>query len=331
MKRDLLTVLSCPNCLCELALKADSEHDGEIETGILTCIKCAKTFPVVRHVPRFVSKDNYSSSFGLQWNQFRKTQLDSYSGHPISRKRFFEFTGWDAAELKGKLVLDVGCGAGRFAEIALSCGAHVVAVDYSSAVDACWENHRDKPGFQIVQADIYHLPFRPEQFDFVYCLGVLQHTPDVKASFMALNQQVRPGGRLAVDVYPKLLRNIFWSKYWIRPLTKRISSTKLFSIVRLMVMILFPISSIIIRIPLIGNKLKYGIPIVNYTGVLPLSPEQQKEWSLLDTYDMLSPAHDHPQSASTLNQWLQEAGLQNRAVFRTGFFVGRGEKPLRLR
>ena len=77
--------------------------------------------------------ESYAESFGFQWNRFRQTQLDSHSGHSVSRERFLTATGWEPESLAGKTVLDAGCGAGRFAEIALSCGATVFAVDYSRA------------------------------------------------------------------------------------------------------------------------------------------------------------------------------------------------------
>jgi len=52
--------------------------------------------------------------------------------------------------MKGKWVLDAGCGSGRFAEIALATGANVVALDYSSAIDACWNNLKENPNLYIV-------------------------------------------------------------------------------------------------------------------------------------------------------------------------------------
>ncbi len=106
----------------------------------------------------------------MQWNTFSKTQLDSHSGHPISANRFWEATGWKPSDLAGQRVLDVGCGAGRFAEVALEAGAEVVALDYSNAVDACYENLGRSERLLVVQGDVYSLPFRKGDFAFVYSL-----------------------------------------------------------------------------------------------------------------------------------------------------------------
>jgi SAM-dependent methyltransferase len=310
-------------------LCGEAEQQGEIASGKLVCDRSQHSFPIERSIPRFVPRDNYAVSFGLQWNRFRKTQLDSHSGQPISRDRFFAFTGWTPDQLAGKQVLDIGCGAGRFAEIALSCGAQVVALDYSSAVDACWANHQDKRNLLgILQADIYHLPLLPAQFDFVYCLGVLQHTPDVRAAFMALPPQLNTAGQLAVDLYPKQWRNYLWPRYWIRPITTRIRPERLFRVVQFMVTYLLPLSVVLGRTPVVGRKLRHLIPLANYDGILPLNSEQLREWAALDTFDMLAPAHDHPQTSSTLLRWFHEAGLHSVRVFRQGFLVGRGSRGI---
>lgn len=298
---------------------------GRVDEGELRCTGCAAGYPVRGQVPRFVPEENYAGSFGFQWNRFRSTQLDSSTGTTISRDRFMKSTGWSPDELRGKRVLDVGCGAGRFAEVALDCGAEVVALDYSSAVDACRANHASRDSLDVVQGDVYHLPFAPGSFDFVYCLGVLQHTPDVKAAFMALPAQVRPGGRLAVDVYVRQLRNVFSGKYWVRPITRHVPRERLMKWVEgVMVPVLLPVSVAVGRIPRLGRKLRAVIPVSNYDGVLPLTREQLREWAVLDTFDMLSPAHDHPQDAPTLRRWFAEAGMRDVEVFRPGHLVGRG-------
>lgn len=316
-----LDVLCCPHC------RADVRQEGRV----LQCTGCHLEYPVTNGVARFVASDNYATSFGLQWNLFRKTQLDSFSGLTISRDRFERQAGWARDALRNALVLDVGCGAGRFTEIALEAGARVVAMDYSAAVDACRKNHEGHPNLMVVQADIYSMPFKAEAFDRVYCFGVLQHTPDVRRAFLALPLVVRNGGHVAVDVYPRLWMNVLWPKYWLRVATTRMRQDRLFAGVRAAVRWFWPLSVAVGRLPLVGRKLRYLIPIVNYEGVYPLSDLQLKEWAVLDTFDMLAPTYDQPQSADTLERWMVEGGLTDVEVFRAGFLVGRGrKKPLEV-
>lgn len=326
MKPELARWLRCPVTGQPLELTVEAATDSEVEAGTLSTRDGTHRYPVAGGIPRFVPAANYAANFGFQWAQFRQTQLDSHSGVPISRNRFYSFSGWQPSELLGKRVLDVGCGAGRFTEIALDAGAEVVALDYSAAVDACRANHRDRPNLNVVQGDIYSLPFAPQAFDYVYCFGVLQHTPDVRRAFDSLPAQLRRGGKLAVDVYPRMWQNLFWSKYWVRPLTRRMDGQKLFQLVQRFTPPMLRLSKAIARIPVIGPKARYLIPVVNYAGVYPFSDAQILEWGVLDTYDMLSPAFDQPQTEATLRRWLQESGLSEVSVERLGFIVGRGTK-----
>ena len=58
------------------------------------------------------------------------------------------------------------------------------------------------PQVSLVQADLLKLPFEAASFDLIYSLGVLDHTPDPRASFLALAGLLKPGGRIVVWVYP---------------------------------------------------------------------------------------------------------------------------------
>ena len=325
MHRTLLDILCCPECAGELALRDARESGDRVESGTLECASCRRSYEIRGFVPRFVPPDNYAANFGFQWNRFGRTQLDSHSGVPISRDRLLLSMGVAPEELRGKLVLDVGCGSGRFAEAALGTGARVVALDYSSAVDACQANLGSNAAIDVVQGDVYKLPFRPGTFDHVYCLGVLQHTPDVKASFMALTRQVRAGGRLTVDVYAKLALNVLWPKYWLHWLTRRIPPRRLFSIVERAVPWLLPISDAVARVPVVGKKLRYAVPVMNHRPNYPqLSDRQLREWAVLDTFDMFGPTYDQPQSVATIESWFREAGMRDVEVFRHGAVIGRG-------
>ena len=195
MKRRLLDLLGCPQCRRALDLSVTREEGEEIEEGELSCPGCQRKFPIVAAIPRFVEKQNYADSFGLQWNKYARLQLDSQNGTAFSRERFYSITEWSPESLRGAVVLDGGCGAGRFAEIALAAGAEVVALDLSSAVDACRKNLQAHPNLHCVQGSLFELPFRDRAFDSVYSIGVIQHTPDPHRAVACLCEKVAPGGR----------------------------------------------------------------------------------------------------------------------------------------
>jgi SAM-dependent methyltransferase len=320
VRKEHLAYLACPACQGELIV-ADvrAEHEGRIEEGSLLCPACGKDYPIVRHVPRFVPAENYASGFGLQWTIHAKTQYDSYTGANISERRFFAETGWPR-DLKGHVMLEAGSGAGRFTEQATKTGAMVVSLDYSYAVDANYQSNGDKDNVLIVQGDIYHMPFRHDFFDNVVCIGVLQHTPDVKAAFMSLVRFLKPGGSLVVDLYPKgsglkgRLKDMLRTKYWVRPLTKRVPPERLYHWCERYVKTMWPLAKRINRVPRIGRYLNWALLIADYRGRLPLSEAQLLEWATLDTFDMLAPAYDNPQTVETVQQWFDEAGMVNVQV-----------------
>ncbi len=324
MKIELLESLRCPQTGQRLTLEPPASGVDEIENGWLVSLDGQNRYPILNSIPRFVPAENYADNFGMQWNHFRQTQLDSYSGHPISTDRFWAATGWLAEDLKGKWVLDVGCGAGRFAEVALSAGAKVLALDYSSAVDACYANLKHHPNLHVVQGDIYALPFPKEFFPFVYSLGVLQHTPDVAKAFANLPPMVAAGGLLCVDFYQKSWKSMLLPKYWLRPITKRIPKARLFAILDSSVPKLLALSRLLSRVPMLGGGLKRLVPVANYYAILPLSEKQHLEWSLLDTFDWFSPEFDNPQTPETVTRWLEDAGLEQVEVQKSGHLVGRG-------
>lgn len=327
MKIELLELLRCPKTGQELRVEGKIYDTQEIREGVLISTDGLKRYPIYNGIPRFVPETNYADNFGMQWNHFRQTQLDSYSGHPISAERFWLATGWKPEQLKDQWVLDVGCGAGRFAEVALLAGAKVVALDYSSAVDACYQNLKFHPKLFVVQGDIYSLPFASESFPFVYCLGVLQHTPDVAKAFAALPPMLQLGGSLSADFYWKRFRTMLHSKYLLRPITKRMDQLLLFRTLQKTTPSLLAISQALGRIPFIGRILKRIVPVADYTGRYHLSAQQLREWALLDTFDMLAPAYDNPQTAVTIRQWFERAGLKDVEIGHWGHLTGRGVKP----
>jgi len=225
----------------------------------------------------------------------------------------------------------VGSGAGRFTEIALQTGATVLSVDASQAVDANWNNNGHHAKLILCQASLYELPFPEDYFEKVFCFGVLQHTPDVALAFKRIAQFARPGGELVVDVYNKnYWRNYHTPRYLIRPITKRIPHDRLYRLVSCWVPRLLPISTWLRRhIPFIGWQVSALLPIANYEGVLPTeSIEIIEQYSILDTFDDVSPKYISPQRPDTVRQWFLDAGYEDIEFDNSTVFYMRGKRKL---
>src|SRR6266545_5872497 len=133
-------------------------HAANIVTRLsMADVTFTREAPIRNGIRRYVDTVDYADSFGEQWQRYRRVQLDSETRKSLSRDRLFRGTGWTPEELAGELVLEAGCGAGRFTEVLLGAGARVVAVDATTAVDACRETCGDHPRLALVQADLFDL------------------------------------------------------------------------------------------------------------------------------------------------------------------------------
>lgn len=304
-----LALLCCPVCRQDLSIaEATRRKNGRLERGTLACAGCERTFPVVRYVPRFVSAENYADNFGLEWSRHARTQYDSESGVRFSERRFFEETGWPR-RMEGDLVLEAGSGSGRFTEQALRTGATVVSFDLSCAVDANYSANGGSSNVLLMQADIFQIPCRPATFDRIYCFGVLQHTPDPRMAFRSLPPLLKPGGMIVADVYKKtFVKHVLGTKYWVRPFTRNMPPDKLYKNIQRYVDFMWPVASVLRHVPKVGTPLNWRLLIGDYTNE-GVPAAKLKEWAYLDTFDMLSPKYDYPQTLQAFRSWFEESQL----------------------
>lgn len=297
MKKALLSMIRCPACRGALSLTSQAA-EGEILEGTLAC-SCGRAYPIRQGVPRFVSQDAYAGSFGLQWTRFSRVQLDSANGTDESRRTFYEKTGWTAEMLRGRRVLDLGCGMGRFMEVAADAGAEVIGVDLSRAVEAAWRNLGHRENVHVVQADVFGLPFEDQSFDFVFSIGVLHHTPDTQDAFMQLPRLLRAGGRISIWIYSREIKHrvLFAFSNLYRKATWRMEPESLLSICR-------------VAAPLYHL---HRVPVVGWVTriLVPTSMHPDAQWRVVDTFDWYAPRYQWKHTYDEASSWFEAAGLRN--------------------
>jgi len=292
MRLDLSGILVCVGCGTPLPPEASWESTGT------RCAGCGAEVPVIRGIPRFVASDAYTTSFSFEWNRHKKTQLDDAASRE-SEETFRAKTGLTPEEVAGRLVLDVGCGMGRFADVVSRWGGRAVGIDLSLAVEAAHANLGGRENVRILQADLFRLPFRHGSFDIVYSLGVLHHTPSCERAFRQLVPFVRPGGRLCVWVYGTMGP---WERFarLYRRVTVRMPKRLLHTLCHIAI----PWHHVC-RLPLIGPLL---------WTLFPISRHPNPDWRVLDTFDWYSPEYQSLHTFPEVYRWFRSEGLVDIAL-----------------
>ncbi len=256
MLRAHVDLLACPICSSELGL--ETEAVGElVEEGRLRCRGCPADYAVARGVPRFLDSPDSGSgrrrvdtrtrrSFGYEWLRYpvttREEDLVTFFGltgvEPelytrVSFRNLFSHEPSEAdvaaattTRLRGKTVLDAGCGMGKYVSVVADLADTVIGLDASDAVERAHKLNAGRANVLIVQGDIFAPPLKP-QLDLVYSVGVLHHTSDAHQAFLSLAGLVRTGGQLAVWLYPRgeTAAQRFaeiWHERLLRPMTCRL-------------------------------------------------------------------------------------------------------------
>ena len=284
----------------------------------LVCKACQSSFPQANGVVSFVERESYASSFGFQWHKYARTQLDNETTH-LSEVSFRRKTGFAPEELSGKLVLDVGCGMGRYAEVASRWGAHVVGIDLSSAAEVAAQNLAERGSVTVFQADVFALPFAPESFDYIYSIGVLHHTGDCERAFKALPRLLKPGGSIAVWLYSGYNKWYRFSDLY-RKVTHRLPVRWLHALCYGAVPIYY-VHRCLNFIPLIGRPMSGLLRLL-----LPASLDPEPARRILDTFDWYSPKFQSKHTYEEVFPWFEDCGLSSLRVLPDGPVAVRGQK-----
>ena len=143
------------------------------------------------------------------------------------------------------------------------------------------------------------MPFKKNYYDFVVCLGVLQHTPSSEKSISYLWEKLKPGGKLVIDHYLFKLRtslpppfgqalNVYRFFILMLPLKKR------FKIIKFLVNFWFPLHWRFKNYLIIQKILRRLSPVIFHYGTIKLKNKKYYyNWALLDTHDSLTDFYKH--------------------------------------
>jgi 2-polyprenyl-6-hydroxyphenyl methylase/3-demethylubiquinone-9 3-methyltransferase len=105
----------------------------------------------------------------------------------------------DRAGLRGRRILDVGCGGGLLAEAMAAAGARVTGIDMAAPSLAVARRHALETGVAVdyrqSTAEAWAGDHR-EIYDVITCMELVEHVPDPAGLVQALSRMVRPGGEV---------------------------------------------------------------------------------------------------------------------------------------
>lgn len=253
-----------------------------------------------------LQKQKTIDRFGYEWTHFNDYDCDNFKAFVDPLPVNF---------LKGKLGLDVGCGAGRHARQASERGAEVVCVDLSEAVDVAYKNNAGNEFVHIVQSDIYNLPFSTGNFQFIYSLGVLHHLTEPERGYQALIPFLSEGGALFIWLYAYAPRKA--ALEILRSVSQKLSNNNIRRMAYLCNLIDYGIFvnmyHLMCNLPYLGKLLNHDI-FIRF--------KEYKEYGFrvgyVDWFDRLSAPITNFYKKSEVRNWLTRSGLCDTKLLPVG-------------
>ena len=346
-EREKIDAVNCNDC-CQL----------EIKEGLLEC-KHDHFYPIIDYIPRmlpdaFYGLDNFLDEYkyllpvekikkrmeGMESKKFTRIQRNTRKSFGYEwlrydvniededREVFLRDSQIPEENLGGKVILDAGCGMGRYTRLAGKMGGEIVGIDLSQSVLKAYEITQGNPFVHIIQGDILQLPFRKKQFDIIYSMGVLHHTPDAKQSFLNLTKCLKEKGIITIWVYgtagrfndfksnpirenrqgyikSNLAKLMYWFIVYSREMmfeTVRLITTRMY--IPLLYILCYPLAAI-------GK-----IPLLKY-----LTASVHKNWRvrLQENFDWFSPQYQSHHTKEEVLGWFNEGNLDDFSMLRHGF------------
>ena len=289
-----------------LRLEGDSYHDS-IDGKIVA--------RVVGGIPSFVDDvDDYADNFAFQWKAWENALSEDRGSNVKHTALVLGRSLLDQYDCNKKTVLECGMGGGDDTEVLLSLPfSEVHSFDISRSVERAKSFIKD-PRLVISQASIYDIPYAEEQFDFVFCHRVIQHTPDPIGAIECICKKLKPGGILFVHSYKRTAIHMSEFRYKYRPYASRLPKRIVYSYVQLGGWLMHGLSSLCQRIGRLGQSFRHRFVPWYYVHKVgeysSIGLKERVELEKLITFDALTPMYDNPLKTEELVSALNESDIE---------------------
>lgn len=219
----LVPLLVCPECRGPLRL------DGDFLVG--TAPGCGDRYPVIDGIPRLLrgghrpgvvrahriwfdttperaalagtweskpaTPESIVAAFDDEWSRHATVGTPD---HSVAFDGYADLVPASAFD-RDLIVLDAGCGAGRWSYQIATRGPRVIALDLGRSVEVAARNTRSTGRVAAIQADVRDCPITVGGVDWACCLGVLHHVPDAGPALARVAASVRRGGFVLIYLY----------------------------------------------------------------------------------------------------------------------------------
>ncbi len=319
MHTRFIQLLQCPHTEQGLKLTdGEINAEGFVYQGILTTEDGLQNYHIKNGLPIFVPEDGYASSFGTEWKTWPRVQFESENiGKPMEghTKRMFEDITQYPTDLKEKIIVEFGCGSGRFIDVLRNKNATAVGIEITQAAEVANDFFKNDPNVLIVKADLLKPPFKNGSFTDAYTIGVLHHTPTPHQGINEMKRVVKEGGTITCRVYSKggfygypsviIFRFLYGKLYKL--LGNDTTNALYFAYAKFSAKYLYSLFNTLRKIPLLGKAIAHVMEKFLLVSVnLP-----DDNWRVLDIFDATTPTHATTHTPAQVKSWFENAGLLN--------------------
>ena len=246
-------------------------------------------------------------SFGDEWEKF-----SSFSKDEIEKigNEYFDIIDHTILN-KDSVVLDLGCGSGRWSKYLASKVKYIEAVDPSKAVISASMLLNEDENVRVTQASVDNIPFNNNSFDFAMSLGVLHHIPDTRKALLNLVEKTKVGGYVLLYLYYNLdNRGVFYNFLFKLSVYPRLFISKMPKNIK---KILCDIIAVVVYLPLIifAKIVKNVLSTKSFYQKLPLSYYIGKSFNVVrnDALDRFGTPLEQRFSKIEIENMMQSCGL----------------------